>query len=68
MVPLDDRDQAFGLYMRVDLRCRNVGVTEHRLHGPQVGSMRQQVAGEGVAEDVGGYPLWIEPALDGQLL
>ena len=39
-------------HMRVDLRCGDVGMTQQLLHGPQVRPVLQQVAGEGMAQDV----------------
>ena len=38
----------------VDLRGRDVRVTEHQLHGTQVRTPFKQVRGEGVAQRVGG--------------
>ena len=38
--------------MRVDLRRRDVGVAEHRLHGAQVGAALEQMARERVAQHV----------------
>src|SRR5574341_270768 len=36
--------------MSVDLRRRNVGMPEHRLHGAQVGAAFEQMGREGVAQ------------------
>ena len=50
-------DQAFEALVEdvgVDLGRRDVGVAEHLLQAAQVGAVGQQVAGEGVAQDVGG--------------
>ena len=39
-------------HMGVDLRRRDVGMAEQRLHDAQVGAVLQQMAGEGVAQHV----------------
>ena len=36
--------------MRVNLRRRDVGMPQHRLHGSQVGPPLQQVRGEGMSQ------------------
>ncbi|KAF0187999.1 MAG: hypothetical protein FD168_2110 [Desulfobulbaceae bacterium] len=41
----------------VDLGGGNVGMTEHKLHGAQVGAMGKEVGGEGVAKHVRGNGL-----------
>src|SRR6266496_6077844 len=38
----------------VDLSGRDVGVSEHGLHGPQIGAVLQEMSGEAVAQDVRG--------------
>ena len=35
--------------VRVDLRGRNIGMAEHRLHRAQIGAALDQVGGKGVA-------------------
>ena len=47
------RFQAFFQHMRINLRRRDVGVAEECLHYPEVGTVVQQVAGKGVAQDMG---------------
>jgi len=49
--------QPFRRDVRVDLGGGDVGVAEHRLDGAQIRAPRQQVAGERVAQGVGGDPL-----------
>ena len=44
--------EPFGGDMRVNLRGGDVGVAEHRLDAAQIGSMFDQMRGEGVAQDV----------------
>jgi hypothetical protein len=39
-------------HMGVDLRGRNIGMSEQRLHDPQIRAVVQQMAGEGVAQHV----------------
>ena len=56
------RAQPLVEHMGVDLRGRDVGMAEHRLHAAQIGVVRQQVAGEGVAQHVRRDALRIEPA------
>src|SRR5258708_6520626 len=41
-------------YVRVDLRRRDVAVSQHHLHAAQVGAVFEQVCGEGVTKDVRG--------------
>src|SRR6185503_14811805 len=53
-------------HMRVDLRGRDVGVAEQRLHRAQVGAVLQQMACEGVAQDVGADLLRLETRLGGE--
>src|SRR5437660_7405987 len=38
--------------MRINLRRRDVGVAEELLHDAEIGSVLQEMAGEGMAEDV----------------
>lgn len=53
MMVLDQTAQTLFENMRVDLRRRNVRVTEHLLHGTQVGAVRKQMTGECMAQHVG---------------
>ena len=41
--------QSLGGHMSVDLRCGETGVTEEGLHAAQVGSVIEEMRGEGVA-------------------
>ena len=44
--------EPFFHYVRVDLRCGDVGVTEHHLHGPQIRAAIQKMRGEAVTQHV----------------
>jgi hypothetical protein len=44
--------QALFHHMGIDLRGRDIGVAEQRLHDAQIGAVVQKVAGEGVAQHV----------------
>jgi hypothetical protein len=52
MVLFEQPLQALGLHMRIDLRGRDVGMTEQHLQAAQVGAARQHVTGEGVPQHV----------------
>jgi len=43
--------------MGIDLRRRNIGVAEHRLHRAQVGAAFEQIGRKGVTQGVRRYPL-----------
>src|SRR5262249_5395283 len=45
--------QPFADDMSVDLSRRNVGMSQHHLHSPQVGAMLQQVRRKGMTQNVG---------------
>jgi len=48
-------DQAFEpvfQHVSIDLRRRDIGMAEQRLHDPEIGAVVQQVAGEGVTQHV----------------
>ena len=47
------RFEAFFQHMRINLGRRDVGVPKECLHHPQVGTVMEKVAGEGVAQDMG---------------
>ena len=49
--------QAFPCYMRIDLRCGDVCMTQHDLYGTQIGPSLEKVRGEGMAEGVRMNPL-----------
>ncbi len=44
--------EAFFQYMGIDLRGRNVGMTEQRLHDPKIGPVVQEVAGKSVTQNM----------------
>ena len=46
--------QPFAGDVGIDLGCRQVAVAKQQLHHPQVGTMIQQVGGEGVTQRVRG--------------
>jgi hypothetical protein len=46
------RFQAIGVDVGIDLGGGDVGMTEHHLHGAEVGAAGQKVGGKGVAEHV----------------
>src|ERR1700674_663502 len=48
-------------HMGIDLRGRDVGVSEQRLHPPQVGAVVQQMAREGVAEHMRAHLVGAQP-------
>ena len=55
-------------HMGVDLRGRDVGVAEQRLHDAQVGAVVQQVAGEGVAQHMRAHLLGAQAGGAGERL
>ena len=44
------RFQALLVYVGINLRCRNVGVTEHFLNDPEISAVTEQMRGETVPE------------------
>src|SRR5215207_5899754 len=58
---LVDRTETLARQVRVDLRGREVGVTEELLHGAEVGAPLEQMGGVGVTERV-----WMERLPVGQ--
>jgi hypothetical protein len=46
MVLLHKATQTLLDHMRVDLRCRNIGMPQELLNGPQIGPSLQEVAGK----------------------
>src|SRR3954467_13461456 len=53
-------------YVRVQLGGREVGMTQHLLDASQVGTSFEEVRGEGMAEQVGVDPLWVEAGRRGK--
>ncbi len=53
--------------MRVDLRGRDIGMAEHLLHGPQIGTIGKQMTCKGMAERVWGDACGIEPCGNGEI-
>ena len=47
---LDQPAQPVALYMGVDLRRGDIGVAKHLLNATQIGTMIEQMAGEGVPQ------------------
>ena len=66
VVGFDGRPEPVALNMGVDLRRRDVGMTQHLLHRPEVCAARQKVASESMPEDVGRYPVRVEACLGRQ--
>src|SRR5688572_32947764 len=52
MEPVVDRAHALFEHVRVDLRRRQIGVTEHHLDRPEVRAALEQVGGERVTQHV----------------
>lgn len=52
-------------YVRVQLCRGEIGMSEHFLNCPQVGTSLEQVSGERVAQEVGMDALGLEPGLFG---
>jgi len=50
-------------HVRIDLGGRDVGVAEKLLNGAQVGAAVEQVAGEGMAQNVRADTLVMDPGL-----
>ena len=55
-------------HVGVDLRGRDVGVPEQRLHHPQVGAVVQQMARKGVAQHVRAHLIGAQPGGGGERL
>ena len=56
------------LDMGIDLRRRDVGMAEHRLHAAQIGAVIEEMAGEGMPQHMRRQPRRIEPGLQRQRL
>jgi hypothetical protein len=54
--------------MGVDLRCGNIRMAQQLLNAAQICAMRNQVAGEGVAQHMWRKFLRIDAGLDGEVL
>ena len=57
MMAVIERAQTLGVDVGIDLGGRDVGVSEHHLHGSEIGAVLEQVGGEAVAEHMWGE-LW----------
>src|SRR5581483_955548 len=68
MMLLDKPPEALFDHVGVDLRRRDVGMTQELLHGAQVGAALEQVAGEGVAQHVRRDARRLDPRRDRQRL
>ena len=55
-------------HVRIDLRGRDIGMAQQLLHRAQVGAAIEQMAGEGVAQDVRRHPLGVDARFRRQLL
>ena len=49
--------QSRAVHMGVDLRGRDIGMAQHRLHRAQIRSAFEQMGGEGMAQSVRRHPL-----------
>ena len=65
---LDKTPQPFLDDMSIDLRGRDVGVTQELLHRPQIGPALEQMAGKGVTEYVRRYPRRLDAGSNGERL
>ena len=54
--------------MGVDLGCGDVGMAEHGLHAPQIGTAFHEMCGESVAQHVGRKALRIDTRFDREIL
>ena len=63
---IDQLHQPLAIYMGVNLGRRDIGMAKHRLERAQVGSARQQVGSEGMAQDVRANPFGSDPRLPRQ--
>ena len=52
--------EPFLQHMRVDLRGRDIRMSEQRLHRAQVGAVLQQMARESVTQHVRAHLLWFQ--------
>ena len=62
-------DQAFQpllQHMGVDLRGRNIGMAEQRLHHAQIGAIVQEVAGEGMTQHMRADLCGFQPGRGGE--
>src|SRR6266850_2217844 len=64
MMSAVDAAEPLAIDVRVDLRGRDVGVTEHLLHRPEVGAVLEEMRGEGMPENVRAEPA-VDVALHG---
>ena len=64
VVLLHEPPQAFLDHMGVDLRGRDVGMAEKLLHGAQISTPLQEMAGEGVAQHMRRQTRGIEPGFE----
>ena len=55
------------LNMGIKLGCRYIGMSQHELHRTQVGTVFQEMGGEGMPERVGTYLLFY-PCLQARIL
>src|SRR5262245_45120821 len=60
--------ESFLQHMRVDLRGRDVGMTEQRLHHAQVGAVLQQMAGKSMAQHMRADLCGLEPGAGSERL
>src|SRR6185437_12309812 len=68
MMRLDEAFQPVLEDMRVDLRRRDVGMAQHLLNAPEIGAVAEEVAREGVAQNVRRDARRIDAGVERQLL
>src|SRR5437763_14536307 len=65
---LNQPAQPLALHMRIDLRRRDIGMSEHLLHAPEIGAVIEQMAGKGMAQYMWRQPRRVETGGEGELL
>src|SRR5881227_3024361 len=65
---LDQPAQPLALHMRINLRRRDIGMSEHLLHASEIGAVIEQMAGKGMAQHMGRQPCRVEAGGEGELL
>ena len=68
MVRFHHLTQALRLHMRIDLRCRDVGMAQHLLHRTQVRSPFQKMACKAMAKHMRRYSRRVETCFARQRL
>ena len=66
MFPGNEGAQALVKYMSINLRRRNIGMSQHLLHRSKISAMRQQMTCERVPQHMRTDPARFDAALRGQ--